>query len=318
MAGASPLRREYGGSRLESRREGDNMTGDSATAGEGTVHLRDGRSLTYATWGDPHGKPVLLFHGSPSSRLFRPSVSVTASCGVRLITVDRPGYGRSDFQAGRRLLDWPDDVAALADAMGLDSFAVVGHSSGGPYALACATMMASRISGVGLVSTVVPVDEVSAAHDDLDDDDRELVDLARREPAEARRRIEESARWLLEEPEAFLQAPRPEPDRLLLEDPEVRSMFVEMIRESVRSGLAGHAWNEVVERNPWGFSLKDIEMEVHVWHGDQDHYIPRAYVEHMADLLPRCRATIYPDEAHGMIISRWKEILTTLTRSEPR
>jgi pimeloyl-ACP methyl ester carboxylesterase len=256
---------------------------------------------------------VFLFHGSPSSRLFRPSRSVTASCGVCLITVDRPGFGRSDFQKGRSLLDWPDDVAALADTMGLDTFAVVGHSSGGPYALACALVIASRIARVGLVSTVVPLDEVSTAYDELDDDDKELVDMARREPVEARRRIEESGRWLLEQPDAFLQAPRPQPDRVLLEDSKVRSMFVEMIRESVRSGLAGYAWDGVVERNPWGFSLQEIESEILIWHGDLDHYIPRAHIEQMASLLPKCRATFYPDEAHGVIIARWKEILATLS-----
>jgi pimeloyl-ACP methyl ester carboxylesterase len=289
------------------------MTDDSAAARERTVHVRDDRSLAYATWGDPQGKPVLLFHGAPSSRLFRPSPSVTASHGVRLITVDRPGYGRSDFQEGRSLLDWPDDVAALADAMGLDTFAVVGHSSGGPYALACASVIASRIARVGLVSTVVPLDEVPAAYDDLDDDDKEFVDVARREPVEARRQIEKSGRWLLEEPDAFLQAPRPEPDRVLLDDPEVRSMFIEMIRESVRSGLAGYAWDGVIERNPWGFSLQEIESEILVWHGDQDHYIPRAHIEQMASLLPNCRTTFFPDEAHGLIITRWNEILSTLT-----
>jgi pimeloyl-ACP methyl ester carboxylesterase len=289
------------------------MSRNGKASDEGTVRLRDGRSLAYATWGDPQGKPVFLFHGSPSSRLFCPSVSTTAALGVRLITVDRPGYGRSDFQEARRLLDWPDDVAALSDAMGLDGFVVVGHSSGGPYALVCAFEMASRIAGIGLVSSVVPLDEVSAAYRGLDDDDRELVVLARSEPAEAKQRVEERAGWLLDDPEAFLQAPRPEPDRRLLEDPEVRSMFVEMIRESVRSGLSGHAWDEVIERNSWGFSLKDIEMEVHVWHGDQDQYIPPAHAEQMGHLLPACQLTIYPDEAHGVIIARWKEILSSLT-----
>jgi pimeloyl-ACP methyl ester carboxylesterase len=210
-------------------------------------------------------------------------------------------------------LDWPDDVAALADAMGLDTFTIVGHSSGGPYALACALVIASRIARVGLVSTVVPLDDVPAAYIDLDDDDKELIDVARREPVEARRRIEESGRWLLEKPDAFLQAPRPEPDRVLLDDPKVRSMFIQMIRESVRSGLAGYAWDGIIERNPWGFSLQEIESEILVWHGDQDHYIPRAHIEQMASLLPDCRATFYPDEGHGVIIARWKEILSTLT-----
>jgi hypothetical protein len=81
-----------------------------------TLQLRDGRQLAYAEYGDPNGSPVMLFHGNPSSRLswglipgspFRPR--------LRLIAPDRPGFGRSDFQPGRQLLDWPDDVCELAD-----------------------------------------------------------------------------------------------------------------------------------------------------------------------------------------------------------
>ncbi len=133
------------------------MSGQSALADEGTVRLRDGRLLAYVTWGDPQGELVFSFHGSPSSRLFRPNVAVTASCGGPSRHVARPGYGRSDFQEGRSLLDWPDDVAALADALGVDSFAVVGHSSGGPYALACASVMLSRVAGTALVSSRCPL-----------------------------------------------------------------------------------------------------------------------------------------------------------------
>ena len=104
-----------------------------------TLLLRNGRKLAYAEYGDPDGCPVMLFHGNPSSRLswglipgspFRPH--------VRLIAPDRPGFGRSDFQPGRRLLDWPDDVCELADALELNRFAVLGVSGGGPATLACA------------------------------------------------------------------------------------------------------------------------------------------------------------------------------------
>src|SRR5687768_5099415 len=106
-----------------------------------TISLRDGRSLAYAEWGDPSGAPVVLLHGSPSSRLFRPDEGETASAGVRLITVDRPGYGGSDFDPERTLLGWVDDLTQLVDALELERFVLVGHSSGGPYALACATRL---------------------------------------------------------------------------------------------------------------------------------------------------------------------------------
>src|SRR5207245_3071247 len=103
------------------------------------VRLPDGRRLAYDDAGDPAGRPLLFFHGLGASRRARhPDDGVAAGLGVRLLTVDRPGIGGSDPLLRRRLLDWPGDVAALADELGLDRFAVAGWSAGGPHALACA------------------------------------------------------------------------------------------------------------------------------------------------------------------------------------
>src|SRR5947209_6974833 len=77
---------------------------------------------------------------------------------ARVITVDRPGMGLSDFQPGRKVLDWPADVAALADALGLNRFAVLGFSGGCPFALACAFRLPERVTVLGIVSGVVPDD----------------------------------------------------------------------------------------------------------------------------------------------------------------
>jgi pimeloyl-ACP methyl ester carboxylesterase len=280
---------------------------------EGTVQLRDGRRLAFAEWGDPEGRPVFLFHGSPGSRLFRPSQAVTASSHVRLITADRPGYGRSDPGPGRTMLDWADDVTELVDALEIDHFTAVGTSSGGPYALACAVKLPARVRPVGLVSTTVPLDEVPAALEELDEKERELVELARHDPTQAVKAVAEGAAWLLESPQMFLDFPRPEPDQRMLEDPEVRAMYLDQLLEAVRPGLEGYGWDEVVERNPWGFRLADMKAEVYLWHGDQDPYIPRSHVEVMGSQIANCQTTFYPDEAHGLLVTRWREILATLT-----
>src|SRR4030042_1974723 len=126
---------------------------------DSSIVLWDGRHLAYAEYGDPRGKPVFLFHGIPGSRIFRPPPDdLTAANGVRLITVDRPGYGGSDFQPGRRILEWPADVCALADVLGLERFAVCGHSAGGPYVLACAAFIPQRLTAAGVISGLGPVD----------------------------------------------------------------------------------------------------------------------------------------------------------------
>src|SRR5438874_7114623 len=96
-----------------------------------TIRLRDGRLLAYAEFGDPSGIPLIFCHGWGDSRLTRhPDDTRTAALGVRLITIDRPVFGRSTFQPRRMLLDWPADVVQLADTLELERFALLGHSGG--------------------------------------------------------------------------------------------------------------------------------------------------------------------------------------------
>ena len=106
-----------------------------------TVRTASGRTLAYADTGEPDGAPLVYFHGLPGSRLDfhqpfnRPALD---GAGVRIIGIDRPGYGGSGFQPRRRYTDWPDDVATVADTLGIDRFGIVAYSGGGPYAVACA------------------------------------------------------------------------------------------------------------------------------------------------------------------------------------
>jgi pimeloyl-ACP methyl ester carboxylesterase len=117
-----------------------------------TITLSDGRILACAEYGVPRGKPVFFFHGTPGSGFFSPLDEITKKTGVRLICVDRPGYGLSTFQPGRRILDWPDDISQLADFLGMHKFAVAGHSGGGPYTLACAYALPDRVTAAAILS----------------------------------------------------------------------------------------------------------------------------------------------------------------------
>jgi pimeloyl-ACP methyl ester carboxylesterase len=123
------------------------------------IQLSGKRLLAYAEYGDPGGVPVFLFHGLPGSRLawgllpdnpFPP--------GLRIVAPDRPGYGRSDPNPYHTLLDWANDVTQLADALAIDTFAIVGISGGGPGALACAWKMPERVTSVGVVACPAPTD----------------------------------------------------------------------------------------------------------------------------------------------------------------
>ena len=127
------------------------------------IRLADGRQLGYAEYGDPQGKPIFHFHGWVSSRLeFGHNHDIANTLGARVISVDRTGVGLSDSQPGRRILDWPNDIAQLADALGIDRFAVSGWSFGGPYAAVCAYKIPHRLTTAGIIAGIAPLNRPGA------------------------------------------------------------------------------------------------------------------------------------------------------------
>lgn len=122
-----------------------------------TFQLPDGRVLGYAEYGAPKGRPLFYFHGWPSSRIeFRglQGDKFASELNVRVIAMDRPGFGISDYKPRYRFTDWPQDVARLADHLGFDRFPILGYSASSPYTLACAHALANRLTAVGVVSGV--------------------------------------------------------------------------------------------------------------------------------------------------------------------
>ena len=123
------------------------------------VRMSDGRAIGLCEHGDPQGKPLLWFPGTPSSRLWPvPDAEAARAAGVRVVVIERPGFGVSDFQPNRCVLDWPRDVVQVADALGLDSFAVAGSSGAGPYVGACAYALPDRVCVAGMMGVVAPLD----------------------------------------------------------------------------------------------------------------------------------------------------------------
>ncbi|ELZ54591.1 MULTISPECIES: alpha/beta fold hydrolase [Halorubrum] len=132
------------------------MTPQSTTLRTDACTLPDGRTLSYATGGDPDGFPVVVHHGTPGSRLFGALLSAPATeAGVRILAPDRPGYGRSSPPPSEwSPSDWAGDAAGLLDAESVDRAGALGFSGGGPFALAAGTD--DRVTRVGLISSVVP------------------------------------------------------------------------------------------------------------------------------------------------------------------
>jgi pimeloyl-ACP methyl ester carboxylesterase len=289
------------------------MPDSPSTTGK-RIQLRDGRSLGYAEYGDLAGKPAVFFHGTPSSRLFHhPDESIAVSLGARIITMDRPGFGLSDFQPGRTLLDWPDDVVELADVLEIDRFAVAGISGGGPYVAACAFKIPHRLTAAAITSGLGPVDSPEATQG-VPRIRRLGVTVARHAPWLLRPLL-----WLVNNPrrnpERFFEqinAQSAETDRAILAQPEIRAMLTKNWAEATRAGIRGFAWEALIFTRPWGVRLEDITMKVHLWHGEEDASTPLLMAQRMANAIPNCHATFLPGEGHFLLFNHWKEILAVL------
>lgn len=282
------------------------------------IKLRDGRRLGYAEYGDLQGKPVMHFHGTPSSRFEggRPIADEIATrLGVRLIVPDRPGMGLSDFKPGRTLLDWPDDVIELADALGLERFVVMGLSGGGPYVAACAYKVPQRLSAAGIVSGVGPLD-APGAFEGMGKADRQMFGLARKAPWLLRLLLWHTARRLRRNPDSVLSrmtAELPAPDKAAVAQPDVKETLINMARGAFHQGARGATWELVLFARPWGFPLQDIGIPLYLWHGEVDTTCPVNMGRYMANAIPGCRAKFFPQEGHfSLVVNHLEELLRTV------
>ena len=282
------------------------------------IRLQDGRALAFAEYGSAHGQPIIHCHGAPSSRVEGDLVLHTATLdelGLRVIVPDRPGIGRSDFQPGRRIIDWPNDVLELAAALQLDRFIVVGESGGAPYAAACGALVPTRVRAIGLIGGVAPFDApgVLAA---LSGPLKLMFRLARSAPPILRGlfRLNLSAiRGSGERGSEQMAASFPEPDRSLMRQPEIRGRFIACFEEACRQGPQGPAWDMGLIARAWGFDLTKISVPAFLWQGERDGNVPPVHGRYLASAIPNCRATFYPDEAHfSLPLNRQREILGAL------
>ena len=266
-----------------------------------TVHLADGRTLAFEKTGDAAGTPVFLAHGFPGSRLEARVVGDAArEAGVQLVCPDRPGFGESDPHEGRQLGDWPADVAALADSLGFSRFAVLGFSGGGPFAVACAAGLGSRVSACGLVSSPGPLDRAGTTAG-MSLLNRAIFGGGRRAPIVANLLLRLIARSAGAEPAVVAQrlgqgmAPA---DRRTLSDPAVAQAYGQAVREAFRQGPAGAVVEASLLVRPWPFAPESIGITTLIWHGDQDRNVPVGHARRLSDRMVGSRLQVVEGAGH--------------------
>jgi pimeloyl-ACP methyl ester carboxylesterase len=264
-----------------------------------TLTLPDGRVLAYEEYGIPTGFPVLSFHGGLSSRLdAAPAHEAAVATGVRLISPDRPGMGLSSYQPGRRLVDWPADVAHLTAALGIERFAVMGWSAGGPYAAICAAWMGGRVTAAALLSSSVPLDLYGTTRG-LSVEDRALLFLTRRTPWLAATVMKVSivnasnARLFRAVMRSF-----PPADRTVMTEWGPPDHALAFVREAMLQGTEGCVQDYRIFGDPWGFSLEEIRVPVDIWEGADDKTGPPGYRAFLKRHIPHASVTVVPGEGH--------------------
>ncbi|MBN1208058.1 MAG: alpha/beta hydrolase [Myxococcaceae bacterium] len=295
------------------------MRAPMAPLREGSIRLKDGRRLAFAESGDPSGTPVIFLHGNPGSRYMRhPDDSLTYRLGVRLITPDRPGYGLSDYQPERTLLDCPSDIEQLANMLGLGRFALFGVSAGGPYAAACAWRLGERITRAAIVSGAAPFDRPKAM-EGVNRDYRNAYTLAGwpewlLHPIMAMH--DRSVRKAPHRALAALLAHCSPDDRAALADPALAAQVQGWRLEATRQGVSGMRREAHILVSPWGFRLEDIRPEVRLWYWEGDSIVPPQMGRYLAARIPRAVPHFLPGGGHFSLFTQWKDILKSLALPE--
>ena len=281
-----------------------------------SVKLSDGRSLSFARFGDPSGKPVFYFHGFPGSRL-EPQSNHDAflKAGIQLLALARPGIGHSTRKNKRKLLDWPDDVVEIAKILKLEKFSILGVSGGGPYALACARAIPGYLNKVTVACGLGPIDAPNATSGMMLSN-RVLFRYGKFFPPVLHLSTFLMVRQLSSKPakglKKFVEG-LPEPDRLVLSKTDAQDFVAASAVEGVRQG-SGPLLEEIgIYSRSWGFKLEDLNVPVSLFQGEVDIDVPASMARHQASLIPDCEINLYPDDGHfSLLVNHIDEIIASL------
>lgn len=281
---------------------------------EGWIYLPEKRRLSYAEFGEAGRPAVFFFHGAPSSRLRLAHIEqLIVDAGLHIITPERPGYGKSDPQPGRTLNDWPSDVTTLADRLSVDSFIVAGHSSGGPYAVACAALIPERVRACVIVAGVTDMGWPDACNNFVESEAL-LMQLPDQQSV-----LDQCIQWYGEDGSGFMSSTDFDftgPDLQYLTDEAMQPFHKASAAETFRQGVSGYAQDVFVQGHPWTFHPSDITCPVMVLHGDHDQLLPQAHSRHTAEIIPGAELRIIAGHGHMTILRELPGACSSFFKSE--
>lgn len=257
------------------------------------VDLPDGRVVrAFDAGADAPDAPTVLWHpGSPhTGEPIEPLVAHATERGIRLISYARPGYGGSTPNPGRDVASAAVEVAAIADVLGVDRFAVLGYSGGGPHALACAAMLPDRVIAAATLAGVAPFTGDDGWFEGMH------APAALRAAADSR-----EARAVFAATDEFDPGQFVDTDRAVLE-----GEWAALGRDAQRAEEAGPGGlidDDVAFTRPWGFALADVRVPTLLVHGERDRVVPRSHAVRLLAALPAARLWMRLDEGHVAVLS---------------
>lgn len=271
---------------------------------EHRIRTSDGRVLAVAEWGHPRGVPLFSIHGTPGGRIsYWIDPTIYARHGLRRFTFDRPGYGESTRMQGRIVAEVVPDVIAIADALGVDQFAVTGGSGGGPHALACAALLSDRVLRCLVAVSIAPygpdglerfewlagmtegnVVEFDAA---LSGEDA-MRAVAGRERKTLLERLDAGRSDFLGDSYEMADSDKAQMTKHL-------ASMTDQLRNGLAPGVDGWVDDNIAFTKPWGFEVSSVRVPVYLSYGRDDTLVPAAHGDWLAAHLPDAKVVI--DEA---------------------
>jgi pimeloyl-ACP methyl ester carboxylesterase len=280
-----------------------------------TITRPDGRHVAFDVHGPADGPVVLLCHAAPGSRRFDPDPAATTAAGVRLVTVDRPGYGGSDPVSRGIVPTIPvsaDDAAAVLDHLGVRSAVLAGWSAGGRVAAALAAARPDVASALFLIATPAPDDDVPW----VDDTYRPAIAAMRSAPADAVDMMVANLTAATGGDEGgdgdatVLVTGGPADERALAADGALRDRVVAMVAEAMAQGPVGTAADIVAYTvADWGFDPAAIGAPTTCVYGADDTLVPPAHGEWWAARIPAARVEVVDGAGHLVVVPAWPRVL---------
>ena len=277
------------------------------------LQLEDGRNLAWQEYGDPNGEPLIHCHSVLGSHqeLALNADEISRQKLVRLIVIDRPGFGASDPNPKTSYTNWVNDLVQLTDHLALEKFSLTGYAMGGIYALACAHEIPNRLNKVILISAGMPAESFSD-YEKIIPLYKMNIRLARYLPKVYKLLSDVLVKGIINDPAGFfnqLSEKMDKADQKIMANEVFKTEMFASLQEAFRQGGKAIAYEIIQLMHDWEFEPADINVPVTLWHGDCDHHVPLVLSKRFEKHIKETKYFIHEGQGHYLFYTHWGDVL---------